>query len=97
MWLSHDNYGWYQVMGIPTDEYLTRFLRSREKQRLLQLKINKYISEMDKGLYQEIVNILNNDKNIIKAHKHHMSKTDSNENFSIQVVKAIRKTEGLEW
>jgi hypothetical protein len=97
MWVSHDNYGWYQVMGIPTEKHLANFIKSRERQRLFQNKLKKYVDAMDRGLYQKIVSILKNEKNIIKAHKFHMKETDSNMNLSIQAVKLIKEREGIKW
>jgi hypothetical protein len=97
MWLSHDDYGWYQVMGIPTNERLAKFIESRKKYSLFQERISKYVDTMDGSLYQKIVDILRDEKNIINANKYHMKETGSNMNVSIHAVKLIKEREGIKW
>ncbi len=94
-WLVRDKLGWHQIIGIPKPETLVLFRKQQIKKRELNKKISNHIKTMDKNLYNEIKDILEKEKSIIKAYKHHMKKTKSDRTFSVMVVKKIKEREEL--
>ncbi len=97
LWLSNDEYGWFQITGIPHIETVKQFQAMQIKKKELERDVEHHIDKLTPEVFEQIINILKNDKSLIKAHKLHMSKTKTDKTFSIMVVKKIRKKENLEW
>ena len=95
MSLSHDKYGWYQVSGVPTKEYVKEYTDMMVRRDAFKLKVKKHVEEMDEGLRQEIIALLK-ENDFFKALELHAIKTGADKDISQQAVRLIRKTEGLE-
>jgi len=93
--ISNDEYGWYQVIGVPNEAGVKKFKEGKIRQAQMDKKIAKHIASMDQELYQKIVWILKISGSVSSAHRLHMKQTKIDESFSIQVIKQIRKKEGL--
>lgn len=95
--LTNDKFGWYQIQGVPTSEYLAKAKAVKLRKAQSQEKLRVHVESLDLEIYNHILNILKSEKSLIKAYKFHKEKTGTDKSFSIQAVKLIRKRENLEW
>ena len=92
---SHDNYGWYQVFGVPTENYATEYVKGMKKHDAIKLKVEEHVRNMNQQLRKDIVILLNNN-DFVKAVDLYKENTKVDKRLSQRVVRVIRKEEGLE-
>ena len=92
---SHDIHGWYQVFGVPTKKYAAEYIQSMEKHEAFELKVQNIVRNMNKELRKDIMLLLKNN-DFFKALELYMTNMKADKRLSQQVVRQIRKEEGLE-